>query len=161
MATRSIIAKLEKGTNNTDDTILAIYCHHDGYLNHNGVILNEHYQDESKIDELLAGGDLSFLGCNIGEKLDFDDIESFRENEQCSFYHRDRNEAKQTARQLADKDELIKHSSDSWADYIYLYENGKWYVRCSLDVEVKIDGLQMGPFIELEEALSLSPLRSS
>ena len=37
MATRSIIAKLEKGTNNTDDTILAIYCHHDGYLKHNGV----------------------------------------------------------------------------------------------------------------------------
>ena len=64
MATRSTIAKLGK-----DGIIKAVYCHSDGYLEHNGKVLNEYYKDESKVDELLAHGDISSLDQNIGEKL--------------------------------------------------------------------------------------------
>ena len=49
MATRSTIAKLSK-----DGIIKAVYCHSDGYLEYNGKMLNEYYQDESKVDELLT-----------------------------------------------------------------------------------------------------------
>ena len=52
MATRSTIAKLDK-----NGIIKAVYCHSDGYLEHVGKVLNEHYKDESKVDELLAHGD--------------------------------------------------------------------------------------------------------
>ena len=51
MATRATIAKLD------DKGVLAIYSHSDNYLEHTGIILNEHYRDESKVDELLAHGD--------------------------------------------------------------------------------------------------------
>ena len=53
MATRSTIAKLGKA-----GIIKAVYCHHDGYLEWNGKMLNEHYKDEDKVDELLAHGDI-------------------------------------------------------------------------------------------------------
>tara|TARA_Y100000287_G_scaffold153302_1_gene129427 strand:- start:265 stop:531 length:267 start_codon:yes stop_codon:yes gene_type:complete len=80
MATRSTIAKLGK-----DGIIKAVYCHSDGYLEYNGKMLNEHYQDESKVDELLEHGDISFLNENIGEKLDFDDYKLFFEKDNVDF----------------------------------------------------------------------------
>ena len=89
MATRSTIAKLGK-----DGIIKAVYCHSDGYLEHNGKVLNEYYKDESKVDELLAHGDISTLDQNIGEKLPFNDYMLFHEKKQCRFYHRDRGEDK-------------------------------------------------------------------
>ena len=46
MATRAVIGKLQ-----TDGSgIKAIYLHSDGYLEHAGRILDEHYRDESKVD---------------------------------------------------------------------------------------------------------------
>ena len=74
MATRSTIAKLSK-----NGIIKAVYCHSDGYLGHVGKVLEEHYKDESKVDELLAHGDISVLNKNIGEKLPFDDYKLFSE----------------------------------------------------------------------------------
>ena len=47
MATRATIAKLD------NNGVKAIYLHSDGYLEYAGRILDEHYQDESKVDELL------------------------------------------------------------------------------------------------------------
>ena len=48
MATRSVIAKLDSKTKKTK----AVYCHNDGYLAHVGTVLDSHYQDESKVDQL-------------------------------------------------------------------------------------------------------------
>ena len=78
MATRSYIGKL-----NPDNTVSYIYCHYDGYPEHNGVILQEHYSTPFKVDQLLALGDLSVLGEVIGEKQDFDNY-STRNNNWCS-----------------------------------------------------------------------------
>ena len=72
MATRSTIA-LEYA----DGTVGQIYCHWDGYLDHNGEIINKYYKDPFKVRELLDRGDMSSLdsgisGCdfysNRGEK---------------------------------------------------------------------------------------------
>ena len=123
MATRATIAKMEKDGSG----IKAIYLHSDGYLEHAGRILDEHYRDESKVDELLAHGDVSSLNENIGVKLDFNDLKSFYENKQCRFYARDRGEQHRHFDLLDSELDLIKFVKNSCnADYVYLYAYGYW-----------------------------------
>ena len=59
MATRSRIA-----IENEDGTVTSIYCHWDGYVDHNGMILQEHYNERSKVEALIALGDISYLDAN-------------------------------------------------------------------------------------------------
>ena len=145
MATRSTIAKLDK-----DGIIKAVYCHNDGYLEYNGKMLNEHYKDESKVDELLAHGDISSLNKNIGVKIDFMDYELRVKNEQCRFYHRDRGEDLMFNEFESDI-EYIEWAEGVANGFIYLYAYGAWYiydngfVRCYDEPTYK--------FVELEEAL--------
>ena len=87
MATRSYIGKL-----NPDNTVSYIYCHYDGYPEHNGVILQEHYSTPFKVDQLLALGDLSVLAEEIGDKQDFNDYVN-RNRNWCLAYGRDRGES--------------------------------------------------------------------
>ena len=136
MATRSVIAKLDnKGAK-------AIYCHSDGYLEHVGRVLDEHYRDESKVDELLEHGDVSSLNENIGEKLPFNDYMSFHEKKQCRFYHRDRGEKLRIEILTSEKD-ILDYASSCCAEYVYMFAFGYWYVY---DFENK-------SFVELEEEL--------
>ena len=147
MATRAVIGKLQ-----TDGSgIKAIYLHSDGYLEHAGRILAEHYKDESKVDELIAHGDVSSLGENIGVKLDFNDYKSFHENKQCRFYGRDRGEGNRVKPvTLEDDIALLEFAFEKCdADYVYMYAFGTWYVY---DNSNKI-GNTSYQFIELEEAL--------
>jgi hypothetical protein len=58
MGTRSRIAVMH------GDKCKSVYCHWDGYLEHNGLILQEHY-DSAKANHLVALGDLSSLRPNI------------------------------------------------------------------------------------------------
>ena len=142
MATRATIAKIQKDGSG----IKAIYLHSDGYLEHTGRILNEHYQDESKVDELLAHGDVSSLNENIGVKLDFMDYKSFHENKQCRFYARDRGEQHRHFDLLDSELDLIKFAKNSCdAQYVYLYAYGYWYVYSVEDNTYE--------FVELEEEL--------
>ena len=83
MSTRSNI-----GIRNADGTIKYIYCHFDGYPEHNGKILTENYTNINRVNELLKLGDLSVLGKFIGEKQDFDN----RVRDYCLAYGRDRGE---------------------------------------------------------------------
>ena len=145
MATRSTIAKLGK-----DGIIKAVYCHNDGYLGHVGKVLEEHYKDESKVDELLAHGDISSLNENIGVKLNFNDLNSFKENKQCRFYHRDRGEDFMFNEFESDI-EYIEWAAELANGFIYLYAYGYWYVYDSF--AVRCYGEPTNKFVELEEAL--------
>ena len=142
MATRAVIGKLQ-----TDGSgIKAIYLHSDGYLEHAGRILAEHYKDESKVDELIAHGDVSSLGENIGVKFDFNDLKSFYKNKQCRFYARDRGEQHKHFDLLDSELDLIKFAKNSCdAQYVYLYAYGYWYVYSVEDNTYE--------FVELEEEL--------
>ena len=139
MATRSVITKLDnKGAK-------AIYCHSDGYLEHVGRVLDGHYRDESKVDELLEHGDVSSLNENIGEKLPFNDYMLFHEKKQCRFYHRDRGEDKKEAATLGGENELVKFATEKCdAEYIYMFAFGSWYVY---------DVYNNSEFVQLEEVL--------
>lgn len=83
MVTRSYIG-IKEGNH-----ISYIYCHWDGYIAHNGAILQKSYQDEDKIHDLINLGDLSVLGSEIGEEHDF----MSDDKDICTAYHRDRNKA--------------------------------------------------------------------
>ena len=101
MGTRSRIAVMH------GEVCKSVYCHWDGYLEHNGAILLEHY-DSSKANQLVAMGDLSSLGRVLGEKRPFSKFEIKDEDPEreaklalieqaesegwCTFYDRDRGE---------------------------------------------------------------------
>jgi hypothetical protein len=132
MGTRSTIA-LEYA----DGTVEQVYCHWDGYLEHNGAILKEHYSNPFKLRELIDLGDLSSLRPNIGEKHAFsqfelpaDQIEAYKKlvEDMCTFYTRDRGEDC-PARKYKNADEYFDCSQQEEYDYI-LRTDGKWYVRC-------------------------------
>ena len=147
MATRAIIAKLDnKG-------VKAIYSHSDNYLAHTGKILAEHYQDESKVDELLAHGDVSIIDENIGVKIDFNDYKTRYANKQCKFYMRDRGEKYKQAEQLKDETELIEFSNNCDVDFIYMFAYGYWYVY---DIHNGEAYNEINKFKELEDELYVS-----
>lgn len=129
MATRSLIGKL-----NPDNTVSYIYCHWDGYPEHNGVILQEHYNTPFKVDQLLALGDLSVLGEEIGEKQDFDNY-STRNNSWCLAYGRDRGESGWQMNTTSQDDFFNNNPS---IDYLYLYNNDfEWECFCTWDKTLK------------------------
>ena len=138
MATRATIAKLD------DNGVKAIYSHSDNYLAHTGKILAEYYQDESKVNELLAHGDVSIIDKNIGVKIDFNDYKTRYANKQCKFYMRDRGEKYKQAEQLKDEAELIEFSKGCDVDFIYMFAYGYWYVY---DID------NNNQFVELEDEL--------
>jgi len=144
MATRAIIAKLDnKG-------VKAIYNHSDGYLEYAGRILAEHYRDESKVDELIAQGDVSIIDENIGVKIDFNDYKTRYANKQCKFYMRDRGEKYKHAEQLKDETELIEFSNNCDVDFIYMFAYGYWYVY---DIHNGEAYNEINRFKELEDEL--------
>ena len=118
MGTRSTIA-LEYA----DGTVDQIYCHWDGYLNHNGTILQEHYQDPAIVQRMMELGDMSSLGEAIGDKHDFND----RSND-CTFYGRDRGEDGTEANSFASYKDYRANAQREEYNYI-LRTDGKWYVE--------------------------------
>lgn len=56
MGTRSRI-----GIELPDHSVVSVYCHWDGYPDHNGRILAEHYQNRDDVQELIDGGSMSSL----------------------------------------------------------------------------------------------------
>ena len=129
MATRSVIAKLD------DKGVQAIYCHNDGYLSNNGKILDQHYQNEVKVDNLIAQGDASSLKDTIEDTI---------------FYMRDRGEENKEATNLNNETKLLEFAFESCdAEVVYMFAYGSWYVYDNSNAI----GNSSYQFIELEEAL--------
>lgn len=120
MGTRSSIIR-----QNLDGSFDSIYCHWDGYPSNNGKILLNHYSDPAKIDALLALGDLSSLGEQIGEKHDFDTSPEGV----CNFYGRDRGETDTNSKHFESADSLAAMLKESWTEWVYVFRvvDGKWY----------------------------------
>ena len=139
MGTRSMIAI----QNPYNKTVRAVYCHWDGYLEHNGAILQKHYAASPKVNNLIALGDLSSLRAEIGEKHAFsqfevakDEVEAFKaatEN-MCTFYTRDRGEDApfKVFKSLAEATDYY-----TWSEYFYCfkyskaddYQSGEWHYK--------------------------------
>jgi len=133
MATRSVISKIDKKVSNGE--ITAVYCHSDGYLSWNGKILNEHYRNENKVDELLSNGGISVLNENIGKPgLDFSNYNKFHSLKQSRFYHRDKGEKLKIQTWNGGLNSFVEEAKNSYdAEFIYMFEEvengeGVWYV---------------------------------
>ena len=133
MGTRSTIA-LEYA----DGTVEQVYCHWDGYLSHNGQILQEHYSNPFILRDLIDLGDLSSLRPTIGTKHAFSSFDLATKMEQriheettkdmCTFYARDRGETGTGSKKFVDfQDYLVRHQYEEY-EYI-LRKDGNWYVK--------------------------------
>jgi hypothetical protein len=151
MATRSTIA-LEFA----DGTVQQVYCHWDGYLEHNGKILFENYSNPFVLRDLIDLGDLSSLRPTIGTKHAFsqfdlpkDEVEAFVNltKDMCTFYGRDRGETGGTAKKFANFDDYVANHQYEEYEYILRNVNGvaTWLVS-------KHDG----PYLSLEEQLTIA-----
>ena len=121
MGTRSRI-----GIRNSDDSVVSIYCHWDGYPEHNGRILVDHYADEVKVRKLMALGNLSTLGANIGSKHHFDSALTLNE---CNAYGRDRGDKDYKALHNTTVQEFLDIDYDQ--EYSYIFHYGRWMVFCT------------------------------
>ena len=106
MGTRSMIA-LEYA----DGQVGQIYCHWDGYLDHNGKILQNSYTDPFKVQKLLDNGDMSSLDADV---------------EGCTFYKERGEDCPQ--RMYKDYAEYRKEAQFEEYNYI-LRTDGRWYVE--------------------------------
>lgn len=148
MATRSTIA-----IEYADGTIGKIYCHWDGYLDHNGRILADHYSDPFKLQQLIDLGDVSSLRPEIGEQHAFSRLDtSMPEDEyerlygnMTTFYGRDRGESGCEARNYDSFDDYLVNSQMEEYNYV-LRRDGRWYVEYYATE---------GGYITLEDALTL------
>ena len=121
MATRSTIA-----IEYLDGTVKQVYCHWDGYIEHNGKILQESYTNPNKLNRIMELGDLSVLAKDIGTQHDFND----NNYDQCKFYGRDRNETGIEAKTFVNFDDYLQNMQAEEYNYILRFVNGDsvWFV---------------------------------
>ncbi|OQA85949.1 MAG: hypothetical protein BWY31_01568 [Lentisphaerae bacterium ADurb.Bin242] len=102
------------GMKMADGSVRASRCNYDGYVAGAGAILAGWYADATKVEAILTLGELS----EIREEL-----------ADCVAYHRDRHEPMRSA-VLFDSVEDYQSTGkgEMSADYLYLYEDGKWQV---------------------------------
>jgi hypothetical protein len=137
MGTRSTIGVL-----NTDGSVTAVYCHWDGYPEHNGRVLTENYTTEEKVRELIGFGSISSLGVKIGEQHpfskfelkqeapDFDELMAMYAKSEAegwtTFYGRDRGESDVRANTYDNVEQFVTEFGE---EYNYLFINGTWFVN--------------------------------
>lgn len=113
MSTRSTIS-IEIGDNRYE----SIYCHGDGYLSHNGVLLVKYYNTPEKVRALIDLGDISYLGKNFELPEGIDPLHS---SETTIAYERDYGEEPQKARIMSLR-ELDRAKNGSVYVYIFTKE---------------------------------------
>ena len=107
MSTRSEIAIQYE-----DESIKSIYCHSDGYLEYNGLMLQTHYNTFEKAESIINENDCSILKPTIKESR---------------FYNTWRND--NTKYKQFDNEFLFmdRFSNDIFSEYIYLFKDDKWH----------------------------------
>ena len=117
MSTRSRIGILH-----ADGSTDTIYCHSDGYPEHQMPILREHYNTIEKVRELLSLGDLSLLAERITPEPDEEHgfAPADRAENVTVAYHRDRGEPLTTARHDPNIPALLFRDWD--IDWFYLFD---------------------------------------
>lgn len=152
MGTRSRIGVMH------GDNVKSVYCHWDGYLEHNGAILQEHY-DSVKANQLVALGDLSSLRPEIGEKHAFsqfdlpaDEVEAFKEatKNMCTFYARDRGEAGTEWKTHTNFVDFFAEVEGSCCEWYYIMRDSVWYVGNRYETDEKF----FQKLVPLAEALA-------
>jgi hypothetical protein len=118
------------------DVCKSVYCHWDGYLEHNGQILATHYTDSTKANQLVSLGDMSCLRPNIGVKHAFSAFElpeaerkafEAEHADSCTFYGRDRGEDNTSWKVAHTFEEFLEQVENCYGEYYYIMRDGVWY----------------------------------
>ena len=109
MATRARI-----GIQLSDDSILSVYHHWDGYPEWLGRILKTHYTDKDQVSELIDGGDMSSCWTNCGWQNE-------TRPETGPQYYSERGE--DCPPRLDDN--VVEFLSDG-EEFAYIFRNGEW-----------------------------------
>jgi len=146
MATRSAIGVMH------GNVIKAVYCHWDGYLEHNGAILQEHY-DSAKANNLVALGQISSLGKEIGVKHHFSQYDSNMSKEEyeslygdmTTFYGRDRGEKDCSWKVFDNYKSFVDYFEGSGCEYFYIMQDSAWYYSTCNNNELRLvsEGLKV------------------
>ena len=120
MGTRSTISIHHK-----DGSIRTVYCHWDGYYEHNGVILYNFYNSPRKVNKLIDYGSISSLGTEIGKRHKFSKLYYG-----CTFYYRDRGEEKMinTVDFYTDINPY-KNIEEEEYNYVFVEKNSEWLAK--------------------------------
>ena len=68
----------------SDDSIVSVYHHWDGYPEWLGVILNKHYNTDEAVRELIDGGDMS--SCYSDNEYDYEKQEFVKRDPAPTYY---------------------------------------------------------------------------
>ena len=138
MSTRSDII-----VHHADGSWKRVYCHFDGYIDGVGKRLFNYYSDQQKAEALVSPGDMSSLGksCDRPPGHSFENpVEGYT-----VYYGRDRGENDVAGFAGASLKEVWP-SKDTWTEFTYVFDDGKWWVG---DPDVPENGL-----IDLGDCLS-------
>lgn len=102
MSTRATIAY-----ENPDGSFRATYLHFDGYPEHAGVILDQHYNSVEKATALVAGGELRSLNLSDGAP---------------EYFSRGR-----APKHLRDRGSLITFARNCDANFLYVFKGERWH----------------------------------
>jgi hypothetical protein len=124
MATRSRI-----GIELKDGSVLSVYHHWDGYPEWLGRILRTHFNDRSKVAELIDGGDMSSAWTNCGWNNE-------TRPTTCPLYYSERGQ---------DCPPVLSSNLQEYLcdgeEYAYLFRNGEWVCYNRNQFEFEEDGI--------------------
>lgn len=132
MGTRSRI-----GIEMPDHTVVSAYCHYDGYVECNGKILVEHYQNRDDVQELIDGGSMSCIRTrntwNSGPSLRDENGEYIRDAQGYIMSENDRDPQPHYHSERGDGEDPTHTSFDEFVngnsgeEYAYLFDlNDNW-----------------------------------
>ena len=165
MGTRSNIAA------NVDGKVKVIYCHFDGYIEHVGQVLYDHYNSQERAEELLALGDIS----SLDERCDCPEGHTYgKAVDGCTIaYGRDRGEEGTEAKLFDSLDEWQSNWAESWGEYFYYWDGSQWMVHDKYSeeqteplvplytlVEIKTDSVKLKILADHISALSFPEVES-
>ena len=141
MSTRSRIGVMH------GDKLKSVYCHWDGYLQHNGQLLQDHY-DSAKANHLVSLGYISSLKEEIGVEHPFSMFDVTPNLSQAeyyekygkmtTFYGRDRKETSVDFTVDQTFEEFL--SKDYDCEYYYIMRDGVWYVGVAYETDNMVPG---------------------
>lgn len=120
-----------------DHSVVSVYCHWDGYPEHNGKLLVQHYQDREDVQDLIDGGSMSTLRTRstwtTGSALRDENGEYITDSEGYMTYEGDRDPQPLYHSERGDGEDPFHTSFDEFVsgnsceEYAYLYDlNGNW-----------------------------------
>lgn len=133
MATRGTISMVR-----SDGSVVQVYSHWDNYLENNGDILIKYYNTPEKVAALLAHGDISSLGQEVGVQHPFSQFEGNISGDEyetmygtmTTYYGRDRGESDTNAREFVDVESYEKTGDGGmFEEFNYLFIGNRWYYK--------------------------------